>query len=278
MVQHQLSIKNSLVAYTQFGTGPAIAVCFHGYGEEAGTFSFLEKYAGDHYTFYAIDLPFHGKTEWKEGLTFTATDLLQIVEAIVAVKNDKPAGNKLVLLGFSLGGRMALRLYQAIPERISKLVLLAPDGLKINFWYWLSTQTWAGRRLFYFTMKHPGWFFGFLKLLNRFGFVNSSVFKFVKYYIDNAHVRQLLYDRWICLRKIKPGLRSIKNQVRKNKTPVKLVYGQHDRIILPAVGKRFQKGIDEYCSLTIIPSGHQVLHEKHAGEIVKALGLQPSEN
>jgi hypothetical protein len=48
-----------------------------------------------------------------------------------------------------------------MPEQIEKLVLLAPDGLKVNFWYWLATQTWLGKNSFCFTMKHPGWFFVF---------------------------------------------------------------------------------------------------------------------
>jgi pimeloyl-ACP methyl ester carboxylesterase len=50
-----------------------------------------------------------------------------------------------------------------------------------------------------------------------------------------------------------------------------LVYGKHDRIILSSVGEKFRKGIEGQCRVTIIPSGHQVLHEKHAEDIVAAL-------
>jgi pimeloyl-ACP methyl ester carboxylesterase len=273
MESRQLIYKNSAISYNLIGNGPKPVICFHGYGEEAGMFSFLEKYVGHEFTFYAIDLPFHGKTEWKDGLLFSYRDLLQIVQAIVPKGNQNPESRnyKLIILGFSLGGRMALSLYQTIPDKMEKLVLLAPDGLKVNFWYWLATQTMLGMSFFSFTMKHPGWFFGLLKGMNKIGLVNVSVFRFVKYYIDNAHVRELLYNRWVCLRKIKPCLKTIKNLVNINKTSVRLVYGQHDRIILPSVGKKFQRGIDGYCTLTIIPSGHQVLHEKHAEDIIQAL-------
>jgi pimeloyl-ACP methyl ester carboxylesterase len=273
MESRQLIYKNSAISYNLIGNGPKPVICFHGYGEEAGMFSFLEKYVGHEFTFYAIDLPFHGKTEWKDGLLFSSRDLLQIVQAIVPKGNQNPESRnyKLIILGFSLGGRMALSLYQTIPYKMEKLVLLAPDGLKVNFWYWLATQTMLGMSFFSFTMKHPGWFFGLLKGMNKIGLVNASVFRFVKYYIDNAHVRELLYNRWVCLRKIKPDLKRVKNLVKTNKTSVRLVYGQHDRIILPSVGKKFQKGIEEYCSLTIIPSGHLVLHEKHAEDIIQAL-------
>jgi pimeloyl-ACP methyl ester carboxylesterase len=120
-------------------------------------------------------------------------------------------------------------------------------------------------------MKKPGWFLGFLKLLNKLKLVNASIFKFVNYYIGDAEVRRLLYTRWTTLRKLKPNLQKIKQLIRSTKTPLRLVYGKHDRIILSSVGEKMKKGIEEYCTLSIINSGHQVLHEKHSEEIVQAL-------
>ena len=120
-------------------------------------------------------------------------------------------------------------------------------------------------------MKHPGWFFGFLKLLNKLKLVNASIFKFVNYYIGDKEVRRLLYARWTTLRKLKPRLQKIKQEVKKNDTKVRLVYGQHDRIILSSVGEKFRKGIEDHCTLSVIHSGHQVLHEKHITELLPAL-------
>lgn len=267
-----LRYKNSDISYTCFGDGPGILLCFHGYGEKASAFNFLEKYIGSQYTAYSVDLPFHGKTDWKEGYDFTPDDLLQIARRIIIGNSQKqPVDKEFSLIGYSLGGRMALCLYQTIPERVEKLILLAPDGLKVNFWYWLSTQTLIGNKFFAFTMKHPGWFFGFLKLLNKLGLVNASIFKFVNYYIENEEVRKQLYARWTALRKIKPSIEKIKEIVVKQNTPVKLIYGKHDRIILSSVGDKFRKGIEKQCTLSVIPSGHQVLHEKHAEDIVRSL-------
>jgi pimeloyl-ACP methyl ester carboxylesterase len=261
----QLGYKSSQISYYRFGSGPKPALCFHGYAEDAGMYAFLEKYAGTEYSFIAIDLPFHGKTEWNEGLNFTYEDLQQITTEIIGPNIP------LTLIGFSLGGRMALSLYQAQPESTEKLLLLAPDGLRVNFWYWLATRTWGGNKLFAFTMKKPGWFFGFLKLLNKTGMVNASIFKFVNFYIGKKEARIQLYQRWTSLRRLKPNLARIKSLVRKYKTPVRLIYGRHDRIILPLRGEQFKKGIEEYCVVKVIESGHQVLHEKHAEEIVSAL-------
>jgi pimeloyl-ACP methyl ester carboxylesterase len=268
-----LSYKNSAVSYYRFGSGPNTAICFHGFGEDGRLYSFLEKYAGNDYTFYSLDLPFHGKTEWNEGLLFTHKDLHQIIREILEENNTKPQISKpqYSILGFSLGGRIALSFYQAQPESIKKIILLAPDGLKVNFWYWFATQTWIGNGIFAFSMKYPGWFFGFLKAVNKLGLVNASVFKFVNYYIGNKEARRLLYQRWTTLRKLKPNLLRIKTCIRQYKTQTRLLYGKYDRIILPVRGEKFQKGIEEFCTLTVIDSGHQVVHESHAEQILPSL-------
>jgi pimeloyl-ACP methyl ester carboxylesterase len=273
MKQELIAYKSSQISYCRFGFGPNVALCFHGYGEEATSFAFLDKYAGNQYTFYSIDLPFHGKTEWNNGLIFTHADLQQIVEKIIGENNLslQTPNFKLTLIGFSLGGRVALSFLQAHPEKVEKLILLAPDGLKVNFWYWLATQTSSGNKFFAFTLKHPGWFFRFLKIMNKLRLVNASIFKFVNYYIGDVTVRRLLYQRWTTLRKLKPNLALIKSYIQKENIPVRLIYGKHDRIILSSVGEKFKKGIEEQCKLSVIHSGHQVLHEKHAVEIVDSL-------
>ncbi len=268
MIHRLLSYKKSKVSYYCFGNGPETAVCFHGYGENGTLYSFFEDYAGNAYSFFAIDLPFHGKTEWNEGLTFTLEDLSQIIGGIL---NQKDGSNKFTLIGFSLGGRIALSYYEVHPERIKKIVLLAPDGLKVNSWYWLATQTKIGNRLFEYSMKNPGWFFALLKAMNKIGLVNASIFKFVNYYIGNKEARDLLYQRWTTLRKLKPHLEQIKQFIRKNKTATRLVYGKFDRIILPVRGEKFQKGVEEFCILTVINSGHQVVHENHVKQILPVL-------
>jgi len=284
---HLLSYKNSQISYYLYGSGHKIAICFHGYGEDASGFSFLKKHAGDEYTFYAVDLPYHGQTEWNAEDDFQRESLWDIIIKITNSPSDRfipvrtgtggRAGkflipdSKITLIGFSLGGRIALSLYEAMPQQVEKMILLAPDGLKINFWYWLATQTWMGNKFFMYTMKRPGWVFVLLRGLNKLKLVNTSIFKFVNHYIGDKNVREELYKRWTSLRRLRPDLKKIKSHIKTNKTLVRLLYGKHDRIILPVRGEKFRRGIENFCVLRIIHSGHQVLHEKHAEEIVECL-------
>jgi pimeloyl-ACP methyl ester carboxylesterase len=264
-----IQYRSSKVHYCWFGAGPKILLCLHGYGESEESFHFLEKYISRDYTLFAIDFPFHGKTQWQEGLRFSAADLLAIIEALCAKHTQE--SNRFTLLGYSMGGRVALQLLQVIPAKIEKTVLLAPDGLKVNFWYWLATQTYIGNRLFAFTMKHPAWFFSLLQAGNQLRLINQSVLKFTRYYIHDITVRRQLYERWTCMRAIKPNLASVKKHIRAHRLPVRLLYGQYDRIIRHERGEKFRTGIESFCTLHIIQTGHQVLQEKQVNHIIQLI-------
>jgi len=281
-------LKDSMIHYSIGGGGSRLLVCFHGYGESAESFAFLEGALGKDYTLLAIDFPFHGGTDWKDGLYFDPRDLVVMLEKITGdAANQPPDGDPVTrqpggdaanqppgqwtLLGYSMGGRIALHLLHLIPEKIEKLVLLAPDGLTMNPWYWLATQTKSGRAFFRFTMAHPHWLFGFLRAANKFKWVNPGIYKFTHRYIDDEKVRSDLYARWTTMRGFRPDLRQLRNTIRKRNIPVHLFYGRYDRIIRAKRGERFRKGIEVQCHLQLLPTGHQLLQPEHLNMIVAAI-------
>jgi pimeloyl-ACP methyl ester carboxylesterase len=154
------------------------------------------------------------------------------------------------------------------------VVLIAPDGLKMNRWYWLATQTGAGNRLFRWTMKRPGWLFGLLRTGNWLGLVNPGIYKFAVHYIDNDRVRQELYLRWTLLRGFRPDITRIRALIAERKIPIGLLYGRYDRIIRWDTGDAFCRTLPaEYCSLVVLDSGHQLLRPGNEGVILSLLSL-----
>jgi pimeloyl-ACP methyl ester carboxylesterase len=264
--------QSSQVHYSYCGNGETALVCLHGYGESSDSFHFLEQYLPAHYRLIAIDLPFHGQTQWKEGLNCTPQDLQAIIQSICTALHLSQA--KIAFAGFSMGGRVALSLLQTMPAQTDRLLLLAPDGLVVNFWYRLAAQTSIGNRLFRFTMRHPTWFFWLLKTGKRLGLINPSIYKFTSYYIHDPVVREQLYQRWTCMRHFKPHLPAIKQLVRQQRIAVALLYGKYDRIILAKRGENFRRGIESFCTLQVISTGHQVLQEKNAAMIIQLLQTQ----
>jgi len=93
----------------------------------------------------------------------------------------------------------------------------------------------------------------------------------VKAYINDKMVRLELYERWTCMRKIRPDLLAVKRIVSQYKIPVYLIYGNYDRIIRHERGEKFRRGIESFCTLQVIQSGHQLLKEKNAGLIIGLL-------
>ena len=269
MQSASISYRSSQIHYSYGGSGEKLLLCLHGYGESEKTFHFLESYLPAGYRIVAIDLPFHGGTTWNEGLHFSTDDLIVIINSICQQHGDNMG--RLMLAGFSMGGRVALSLVEKLPAQTDKVILLAPDGLKVNIWYWLATRTLIGNRLFHFTMRHPQWFMWLLKAGNVLGVINQSIYKFTRYYIHDQQVREALYNRWTCMRNIKPHLPIIKKAVVQYGIPVHLLYGQYDRIIRHERGEKFRRGIESFCTLQVIPTGHQVLQEKNVAVILDLL-------
>lgn len=225
----------------------------------------MEGFLANRFCIIAIDMPFHGQTIWQEGLLFPATDLLEIINRI------KPAGESFSLLGYSMGGRVALRLLQAIPEQIKKVVVIAPDGLHKNKWQWLSTRTKLGNRLFAYTMRKPFWMFRFMDLSTRLRLFNKSIFKFVHFYLDDAEQRLSLYRRWTTMREFRPDLNLLRQSIRTNKIPVHMLFGKHDRVILTKHGTRFSRQAGNSVVVKEIEAGHILLKEKYAPLIAQLL-------
>lgn len=265
------SFGHSRVHYSYWGTGDRLLLCFHGYGESAASFGFLEEALGGQFTLLAIDLPFHGNTQWKEGFYLDPRDLMSMIQAIVSGLPCGPAD--WWVLGYSMGGRVALQLLELAPEKVRRLVLLATDGLQMNPWYWLTTQTGPGNRLFRWTMKRPAWLFFLLRAGHVLRLVNPSIYKFTAHYVDDERVRANLYARWTTMRGFRPRRGEIGALIRRYRIPMELLYGSYDRIIRWERGERFRRRNMPFCHLTLLQAGHQLLQPKFLEVIVKALYL-----
>lgn len=259
----------SRIHYRHFGNGAVRLVALHGYGESSSSFLFLEKYLDEKYQLIAIDMPFHGLTQWNESRPFTCADITSILSEIF--KEMGFPDTDLILIGYSMGGRLALSITQQLPQKVSRVLLLAPDGLKVNFWYWLATQTLAGNRLFLFTMKNPRWFFRLIQTADRFSLINKSIYKFMLPYIGDETARLELYHRWTCMRTFKPNLEKIRTIIRERNIPVRMLYGKHDRIILSKRAGHFYRDLERYCHLHVIDAGHNILQKKYADIITGLL-------
>jgi pimeloyl-ACP methyl ester carboxylesterase len=264
-----LTYRSSRVHYLTGGEGRQLLLCLHGYGESAAAFSFLESALRHDFTILAIDLPFHGQTDWKEGLFFDPEELLAMLRQIT---DSMPEINeRWFMLGYSMGGRVALSLMEKVPEIIENLVLAAPDGLKWNAWYWLVTRTWAGNLVFQWTMQRPGWLFLLLNAADKLRLIDRGLYKFTTGYINTATDRDQLYKCWTIMRRFRPDPATIKSLICQSRVRVGLIYGRHDLITRAATGEKFCKKITPYGRLTLLDAGHRLLQDKYLDAFIALL-------
>ena len=272
MTDFEIKYQSSLIHGTRIGHGPELCICFHGYNQAGGHFQFLEARGGKQYTFICLDMPVHGDTRWNEDRPITPLDLLRIRDAALLAQGLSP-DLPYKLIGFSMGGRIALSFYQADPSRVRKMVLVAPDGLKRNFWFWSSTQTKLGNRLFRFMMHHAGGFERFMGMTRKFRLAKPGLQRFVEVYIAEPRARELVYQRWTILRRLTIRRFSIRRLLRATQTPVHLIYGEHDRVIPVAGGTRFAERMKPLVTITVLDAGHYLLQSAYAPLILDSLVL-----
>ncbi len=266
MSDHFVAYKGSSLHYCLWGTGNKLLLCLHGFGETAQSFRVLQPFLCGEYTMIALDLPLHGETLWGDTLLFTVEDMAAVIDHIPVMHK-----RNFSLMGYSMGGRTALQLYQYLPGRVEGLILIAPDGIKINIWYRFATQNKLGNIIFKYVMRNPRFFFWVTGVLRKAGMINTGVYKYVHVHLKSAGMRMQLYNIWTTMRRIKPDIRLIRSLIRAHETKIVLIYGRFDRVIRYTTGEQFRSGIENFCALHILDAGHRLLTEKNAAVIATLL-------
>jgi pimeloyl-[acyl-carrier protein] methyl ester esterase len=89
----------------------------HGWGVDRRIWRQQLKYFGEFYRVIAVDLPGHGKSEFRKvSLEVIARDLMEVLMHLQAQKVN--------VVGSSLGGMVAMKLYELFPQIIKRLVFV----------------------------------------------------------------------------------------------------------------------------------------------------------
>lgn len=137
-----METKHGRVFCRQWGGGDTLLIAFHGFGDQSLLFERLDPVVSENKWMMAIDLPFHGKTEWNKP-ECSREDIQQIVQMLL----DKSQKSTCTLLGFSLGGRIVLSLWPNMRGKVESLILLAPDGIRTKGLGWPETIPLSVRKM-----------------------------------------------------------------------------------------------------------------------------------
>jgi pimeloyl-ACP methyl ester carboxylesterase len=120
-----LEVAGVRLRVAESGQHDAPAVVFlHGFGSSLDTWEPWAQALAKDYRVIRFDLPGFGLTGPDPTGDYSDTRSVQVLAALL----DHFGLKRVSLIGNSLGGRIAWRFAAAYPERVSKLILISPDG------------------------------------------------------------------------------------------------------------------------------------------------------
>jgi len=242
------------------GNGPEHIIAFHGYGQTGDVFLPL---ASNHteYTIYAIDLPFHGETNIPvNSNSITHQEVVNLIDKWINLF----AIQKFSVLGFSIGAKFIFPILEKFGPQLSKVWLLAPDGIYKNILYRLATGSSLSKYLFKIALKYPFVIKIFGEGLSYFHLIDKKTLLFIVKSINTKQKRSRLYQTWRYLRKLNFNAKGLTLNNRDSSFAVLIFLGEMDNIISQKQIESKIKLMSNY-KVTMLPCCHHDLINYFSG-------------
>ncbi|MFM1931325.1 MAG: hypothetical protein RL226_628 [Bacteroidota bacterium] len=253
--------------YFVAGQGKPV-IAFHGFGRHAADFEVFREVLGNDEQLIAINLFQHGESRWPKKREFTDSlnrkELLGLLDAIPEIKNHA----QFSLWGYSMGGRIALTLLEEVPERIARVMLIAPDGLKMAKMYRFAAHTRLGNSVYRMLMSRPHLITGTIDLAHKLRLVNSKFHRFIHVHLESKEKAQLVYEAWLIYRYFQPRLPHVADVLNSHPIRFTMIFGRYDSVIRPTFAVNLDALLDTP-NTHFIDSGHLLMTVQTADFIVQ---------
>ena len=221
-----LNYKNSRISCLSFGTGDKLLFAFHGFGDRAAVFLSVATSLSSEYKIYAVDLPFHGHTVWRDA-AFDAEVFNFIVNEISAREKK----NKYDLLGYSFGAKIVERLFLKQPERVGRLILLAPDGFYHKHGLEITMIPRPVRYLSKWLLQRPSWLIRLTSFLYKRRLIDRFIFDFTMRHLNRIDRHTRLFTYWLSMDDFITRPKDLVAQIKLHVTSTVILCGIYDDII-----------------------------------------------
>jgi pimeloyl-ACP methyl ester carboxylesterase len=261
--------------YISWGSGTETIICFHGFGRRAEDFELFLPLLQSNQRMIAVNLFAHENSYFPEERI--DNDPLRIHEwtACWEAFMKHESFDSFHLIGYSMGGRIALTMLEHMPAKISSVLLFATDGLKKNVLYRFASGTSLGKRIYRRIIDKPDIVFATANFLHALKILHPKLHRFTFVHLDTREKRQQVYDAWLIYKNFFPNLDRLALEINDSGRPFCLVFGKHDSVIPPKLGFRFTASIHRDNVMYVLPSGHRIL-TTHLVEWIKNNRKWPS--
>jgi pimeloyl-ACP methyl ester carboxylesterase len=230
-------------------------LAFHGFGQTKKNFEQFAHALREQYTVYSFDLFYHGLSFWHEKEEPLQK---QFWKDLVNHFLNQHEIERFSLAGYSLGGKFALAILEAFPARIERLILIAPDGIKQNFWYKLATYPSWTRKIFRSMIVRPQYFYNLVNIFSNLGLLDKGTLKFAKYQMNTRRKRRQVYYAWVVFRLFKFNMKKIADIINRQSIQVEIFIGKYDKMITRTHMKKLTNKLHNY-KLLVLETGHNNL-------------------
>lgn len=245
-----------MLNYIKIGNGPKIMIAFHGFGQKARMFEGFDKVFPD-YTIYSMSLYYHG-SEWKyQNQPMNEKVWTKIFTRFLTEQGIGQFG----LLGYSIGGKVALYTYQLFSEQVERLELMAPYGIKSNPWEQITQKAPFIFRQLESVVHQPAYFFKLLEILKKYKLVNKTLLDITKRQLNSWDSRFRAYHTIGLYGRIRLNLQEINLKMKKTSIPVTFYLGHYDSVLTLEALNKLVGNLMNF-SLHVLPTGHNSLPDK----------------
>lgn len=249
--------KNSTFHYIRYGQGSEPLLAFHGFGQHAQMFAPVKEAFTHKYSIYSFDFAYHGKTEWNEATACTKQETIALLKAFMQQHGFK----KISLMGFSMGGRIALSLIPDFAPALNEVFLLAPDGIAERVYYRDLIANKFGDAAFKQLLRHPGMLINATQFFSKIGLTKEYVADYVKNYFGDVRRRRRIYDTWRSMQTFRANLSAVRSAGERHHLNIYLFWGKRDKVLPVEYAHRFKKAVPQ-CELILLDGGHFIVDER----------------
>ncbi len=248
-----LTYHQSTISYLKIGQGKRLLIALHGFGEEAASFMLICQALEQKFTVIAIDLPFHGQTQWLQE-EFTLQDFIHIFQAISAQEQQ----SHFSLLGYSFGGRIAMSILFYLAPQIEQLFLIAPDGLNTKVLSTMMLVPVPIRQALRQRLVQSGKLRQWLLLQSKKERLPIYVRQFIRHQLNSPERIEMAFQCWISANHFQLTISKVKHHLQQYQTPTHLYLGKRDKIIPIKSGLSLAQNLPNV-HVHLLDTGHRML-------------------
>lgn len=257
--------KSSALSYFEYGSGSQIMLAFHGFGMRGTQFKVLEEALGSKYKIISFDLFFHGGTAINDNSVENIRKGLRsqyFAEQIAEfLDSEYPNAEKVSLLSYSIGTRMALCLIENMPQKIESAYLIAPDGLAPNKLLNLGGRNFLLNKLFYKLVYSPKTIMFFLNFLLKTKYIDDPLHRILKGEFGTTETRLTCYNTVTYFAQLSFDQNKIASFINDYHLDCHFYFGRKDKLFPSKIGEAFSKLLNSP-NLHVFDDGHELVNMK----------------